>query len=106
MSCHYIKPPWNHAEGNPMPDLTAELPPHLQTPRLPGLDLGEGFLYPDYTGQSVVNIPASICRWLGVPEMGVTPLLPELTVGIGDEVRHVPLVLEGDPFPPHVQHRG
>ena len=76
-----------------MPDLTADHLPHLQTYRLPGLDLGEGFLYPDYTGRSVMNIPASICRWLGVPEMGATPLLPELTARIGDEVRHVLLVL-------------
>lgn len=76
-----------------MPDLTPVLLPHLQTHRIPGLDLGEGFLCPDYSGRSVMNIPGSVCRWLGVPEMGVSPLNPELTPRIGGEVRHVVLVL-------------
>jgi hypothetical protein len=93
MSCHYIKPSLNLARGNLMPDLTPEHLPQLQIHRLPGLELGEGFLYPDYAGRSVMNIPASVCRWLGVPEIGIPPLLPELTSQIGDEARHILLVL-------------
>ena len=45
-----------------MPDLTAQMLPRLETNRLPGLELGDSFLYPDYNGNSILNIPASLCQ--------------------------------------------
>jgi hypothetical protein len=42
-----------------MVDLCSELTPGLLSHRLPGLDLGEGFVYPQYSGQSIFNIPAT-----------------------------------------------
>ena len=74
-------------------DLTSELLPHLHTLRLPGLDLGEGFLLPDYQGGSILNLPASLCHWLGAPGLGsAVPLRQELLNPFG-EVRRVILVL-------------
>ena len=74
-------------------DLTSELLPHLHTLRLPGLDLGEGFLLPDYQGGSILNLPASLCHWLGAPGLGsAVPLRQELLSPFG-EVRRVILVL-------------
>lgn len=46
----------------------------LQSHRLPGLDLGEGMLYPHYKGYSLANLPSTICRWLEVPEPETPPL--------------------------------
>ena len=74
-------------------DLTSELLPHLHTLRLPGLDLGEGFLLPDYQGGSILNLPASLCHWLGAPGLGsAAPLRQELLSPFG-EIRRVILVL-------------
>ena len=74
-------------------DLTSELLPHLHTLRLPGLDLGEGFLLPDYQGGSILNLPASLCHWLGAPGLGsAVPLRQELLNPFG-EVRRVIEVL-------------
>jgi hypothetical protein len=41
--------------------------------RLPGLDLGEGYIYPDYAGHSVLNVPTSLCQWFEVRH-GADPL--------------------------------
>jgi hypothetical protein len=61
-----------------MPDLTHKLLPHLFAHRLPGLDLGEGFLYPNYEGGSILNIPSTICHGFGIPPLGADPLGPEI----------------------------
>jgi hypothetical protein len=76
-----------------MPDLTSDLLPGLYSHRLPGLDLGDGFIYPHYEGWSILNVPTSICQWLGVPEMGVAPLDPKILASIGDRYQQVVLVL-------------
>jgi hypothetical protein len=76
-----------------MPDLTPEMLPGLRSYRIPGFDLGDDFIYPNYAGRSILNLPASICRLMGVPELGNPPLAPELLAALGDEVRKVILVL-------------
>ena len=64
---------------------TAELLPRILTHRLPlsgrpqGLDAGENIVYPNYDGLSLINIPAAICGWLGVPPIGAPGLLAEAT---------------------------
>jgi hypothetical protein len=35
-------------------------------------------LLPDYQGGSILNLPSSICHWLGVPGLGAGPLRDEL----------------------------
>ena len=76
-----------------MPDLTSDFLPGLVSHRLPGLGLGEDFLYPNYGGHSILNLPDSLSRWLGAPELGAGPLAKALTEPLGDEFRHVVLVL-------------
>ncbi|MBN1668622.1 MAG: alkaline phosphatase family protein [Anaerolineales bacterium] len=76
-----------------MPDLTSSLLPRLFENRLAGLDLPEEYIYPAYAGQSILNIPHSICRWLGVPEFGEAPLIPEIHQAAGQDVQRVILIL-------------
>jgi hypothetical protein len=53
-----------------MPDLTPDLLPGLQNHRIHGLDLPAGLIHPKYDGGSILNLPATICRLFGVPEIG------------------------------------
>jgi hypothetical protein len=76
-----------------LPDLTAELLPRLRKFRLPGLDLGQEFIYPNYPGASILNLPASVCGWLGVPGIAGEPLSSEYTAAFGEGARRVILVL-------------
>jgi hypothetical protein len=76
-----------------MPDLTKQLLPDLRSHRLPGLSLGGEYIYPEYEGRSLVNVPASICRWLGVPTIGAAPLASQLTESLQDQYQNVVLIL-------------
>lgn len=76
-----------------MPDLTQELIPTLKSYRLPGLDLGGDLVYPDYGGRSLLNVPSSICRWLGVPTLSAEPLDPRYTQTLGSKYQNVILIL-------------
>jgi hypothetical protein len=78
-----------------MPDLTTQLLPRLESNRLPGLDLGEGFIYPDYSGGSILNLPDSLCQLFGIPELNHKPLHPEILSQLlnGGSVRRIVLVL-------------
>ncbi len=42
--------------------------------RLPDLDLGPEAIHPAYDGLSILNVPSSICRWLGAPELAHPPI--------------------------------
>lgn len=76
-----------------MADLSSELLPEIAAHRLPGIDLGEGFSYPDYGGRSVLNIPPNICRWLGADDFGLQGLDQRYLASIDGRYRHVILVL-------------
>jgi predicted AlkP superfamily pyrophosphatase or phosphodiesterase len=76
-----------------MPDLSAEILPRLVRKRLPGFDLGDDYIYPQYEGYSILNIPASICQLLGVPELNNSALASELLIPLGDGIQRVILVL-------------
>ena len=76
-----------------MPDLTNELLPRLGNNTPPGLDLGNDFIYPQYSGQSILNIPSTICKWMDIKGTGSSALLPEITDRLGDGVRRVVLIL-------------
>ena len=69
----------------------------LQNHRLPGLDLGERIIYPAYKGYSILNIPASLCHFLDVPEIGnnvsTGPLSAETLSSLESGYQHVILVL-------------
>lgn len=76
-----------------MPDLTEQLLPLIQNHRLPGLNLDETFIYPNYQGRSILNIPGSICRLLGAPEIAAPALDAQFHALLGEEVRQVILIL-------------
>jgi hypothetical protein len=83
-----------------MPDLTTDLLPIIKSHRLPGLDLGDGFIYPKYDDQSILNVPASICQLMGIPHVSATPLNPEILSPFGGGTQKVILILM-DALPLH-----
>ncbi len=50
----------------------------LRQQRLPGLELGDDFQYPAYNGHSILNLPGSICRLMGLPDFGAPPLAEDI----------------------------
>jgi hypothetical protein len=77
-----------------MPDLTPALLPAILEYRLPGLDLGGDFVYPQYAGWSLLNLPSSICGWLGIPALPAPPLATGITTCLpAPTYRRVILVL-------------
>lgn len=65
----------------------------LQGHRLPELELGPGFVYPDYNGQSILNIPNSICTALGVPAFGAPALRSDILAPMAASYPRVVFVL-------------
>ena len=51
-----------------MPDLTAQILPRIIDHRFQGLPHGDNLVMPNYEGLSLVNLPATVTRLLGVPE--------------------------------------
>lgn len=76
-----------------MSDITPDILPRLKSFRLPGLELDDHFVYPDYQGGSILNLPSSICQWLGAEPLGASPLRSNLTVSPPNNIRRVILVL-------------
>lgn len=76
-----------------MPDLTQEILPLLRANQLPGLDSGYEFIYPFYDGLSLLNVPTSICRWLGVPDIMSKPLIPLIGKSLNARYQNVILTL-------------
>ncbi len=76
-----------------MPDLTNQLLPAIQNHRLPGLDLDETYIYPHYQGRSILNIPGSVCRLLGAPEIAAPGLEAQIQALLGEEARQVIVIL-------------
>ena len=79
-----------------MHDFTPQLLPRLREQRLAGLELDSDFIYPDYTGTTLANLPAGICTWLDVPTLGgLPPLAPAWmeALGASPQVDHVVLLL-------------
>ncbi len=76
-----------------MPDLTDQLLLEIENHPLSGLDLPPKFIAPKYADQSILNIPASICHWMGIPGIGEGPLKPEIIQPLGNGIRRVILIL-------------
>jgi len=76
-----------------MPDISSDLLPRIQDHRIAGVDLGDGLIYPNYQGLSILNIPSSICHWMGVPGLGAPALIPEIISAVDGRIRKVILVL-------------
>jgi hypothetical protein len=76
-----------------MIDLTADRLPLLASQRIPGLDLGEGVLFPHYAGNSILNVPASLGQLLGAGPLGAPPLDAAILAPLGETARRVILIL-------------
>jgi hypothetical protein len=57
-----------------MTDFTSIIYPEMLAHRLEGIPLDADMLAPFYDGHSLVNIPASLCRWLGREDWSTQPL--------------------------------
>jgi hypothetical protein len=53
-------------------------------------------IHPAYAGGSILNLPASICRLLGVPDLGSMPLIDEISsqLGLGPVRRVIVLLVD------------
>jgi len=79
-----------------MSDLTSTLLPRLKSHRLPGFDLGDEFIYPHYQGGSILNVAATICDLFGIPHIGASPLMDEISAplkNLAPSVKRIVLVL-------------
>jgi exonuclease III len=76
-----------------MSDLTSSQLPVLQKTRLPGLDLPSSLIQPAYQGRSIVNIPSSICRWLGAEALFMPTLDEAVTSELASRYQRVMVVL-------------
>ncbi|HNZ14281.1 MAG TPA: alkaline phosphatase family protein [Anaerolineaceae bacterium] len=76
-----------------MPDLTSQLLPQLEARRLNGLDASPTAVYPAYQGQSLVNLPGTICKLLGAEPLGAPALAPEWLEPLGERYQHVVMLL-------------
>lgn len=69
-----------------MSDLTPQLLDRIRAHTLPDLQLGADSLHPAYNGLSILNLPASLSKWLGAgdlhhPAINI-PELDELAAGV------------------------
>ncbi len=76
-----------------MPDLTEKLLAPLYRQPEQNYDLGSGFVFPAYNGQSILNIPASICQLFGASPLGAPPLIPDILELLGEGYQRVILIL-------------
>lgn len=76
-----------------MSDITSDILPRIKAHRLPGLELDDQFICPDYLGGSILNLPASICHWLGAESLAALPLRPDLAISPPSDIRRVIFVL-------------
>lgn len=76
-----------------MPDLMSSILPQLEDHRFEGIDTGQGTIHPAYNGYSLINLPASVCSWLGTPEFGESVLDTVYTSDLHSRYRHVIVML-------------
>ena len=65
----------------------------LQSDPLPDLPMEAGDIFPNYTGASIINLPASVCRWLAVQPFGAPPLAHDWLSNIPGQYDQVVLLL-------------
>jgi hypothetical protein len=79
-------------------DLTSKFLPDIQNYQIPSLSLGNDLILPMYNGQSILNIPSTICREFGIPAIGAPPLHEGILSQIDqlihiDNIRRVMVIL-------------
>ena len=76
-----------------MTDFSPQTLKTIEAHRLPGIQLADDQLYPDYYGFSLANIPTTITRLLGVQDFGIGPLDGSLLSQLGGSYKKVMLLL-------------
>jgi predicted AlkP superfamily pyrophosphatase or phosphodiesterase len=76
-----------------MLDLTESCLEKIKAKRISQLDFNQDFIFPNYSGFSVANLPASIFSWLGTTLHGSTPLSAELINPLNEQYEQVILLL-------------
>jgi predicted AlkP superfamily pyrophosphatase or phosphodiesterase len=76
-----------------MTQFTGTLLEDLKKMHFPGLDLPAEFILPAYRDQSVLNIPATVCDFLGVPPIQNHPLRQEIIAPMKGDIKRVILIL-------------
>lgn len=76
-----------------MPDYSLDVLPKLVNFSLETIHPSKDLLLPKYDGYSLVNIPSTICRLLGVPGFGEQALAPELLPLLGGPYKRIILLV-------------
>ena len=76
-----------------MTDLSSQTLEIIESHRLPGLELADGHLFPNYGGFSLANLPTTVTRLLGVPGFGIGPLDESLLASLGGPYKKVVFLL-------------
>ncbi|GAB4522939.1 MAG: alkaline phosphatase family protein [Anaerolineales bacterium] len=76
-----------------MTNLVPERLPALRAHHFPGLPQGEHYLYPHYAGNSIMNVPDTVCRLMNVPEISARPLDAALYAPLGNGIQRVITIL-------------
>ena len=76
-----------------MPDMTEVSLPRLRSYKMEGLDINGDYVFPQYSGQSILNIPSSVCSILGTSEIGYPVLDPDILSKVGEGVQRIVLIL-------------
>jgi hypothetical protein len=76
-----------------MLDLTKTCLEKIKAKHISQFNFNQDFVFPNYNGYSVANLPASIFSWLGSTLEGSTPLSPELTTALTGHYDQVILLL-------------
>lgn len=76
-----------------MLDLTEPCLEKIKAKRISQLDFNQDFVFPNYGGYSVANLPASIFSWLGSTLDSSSPLSSELTTPLTGQYEQVILLL-------------
>jgi hypothetical protein len=80
-----------------MLDLTESCLEKIRSRRIPQLDFNQDFIFPNYSGTTVANLPASIFHWLGTTLEGSTPLAEDMVNPLNNQYERV--ILLGDRQP-------
>lgn len=65
----------------------------LEDHQINGIPKGVNEIHPNYTGYSIANLPASICRWLDAPPALDNPLADTILSRLQPSYQHIILVL-------------
>jgi hypothetical protein len=76
-----------------MPDLTSTILPVLTSHRMPGLDPGADTVHPHYSGLSLLNLAASLDRWLGLPAGPHAPIQLQALDSLAEGARQIVVCL-------------